>query len=590
MYLRKGKTKNGRIHLSITQSYRNKNGKPTNKTIRTIGYLDKVAKEWNLSEDEALKRAEEICRDMTDEYNKSNEAEYIKINQYERVDKRTTNVKNLGCAVPLAFYNAFNIEGCIRNLFNTINSKYDANAIMRLLVIERILNPRSRRSAHQNKDNYFFKSDFSETDMSRACQKYPAIKDIIIKKINDYIEKLGYRDNIGNIFYDVTNYYFEIDEQDTLRRLGKGKENTKTPIIQMGLLQDENALPITYKLYPGSTPDYSTMLPILEDLKTNYNLKNITIVADKGNNTSRNIACIHLKENGFIFSQSIRGTKSSQDLKKWVIDDTGYQSVSSSFKIKSKIDEKVVHVKKEDSWDGKEHKVNITIKCVAYWSEKYEKRSRYKRNKQIEKAKRLIDLKTKNVDAQYFKASKYIKDYTLNYKTGEVTDTKRNYELDEDLIKQEEACDGYYCIITNRTDLSDRDIINAYKGLWQIEDTFKISKSDLNVRPIYANSTLGINSHFLICYIALTISRLIQISLNKKYSVRQIVEDLEQCNGINIERNWWFFGHRTDITDKLYELIGIPKQKKSLKLSEIKKYLKKDILANPLHYTKYYKY
>ena len=296
MYLRKGKTKNGKIHLSITQSYRNTKGKPTNKTIKTFGNLDVIAKEWNMTEKEALKKCEDICKEMTENYRIENTEEIIKLKPKQRVDKRKVNIKNLGCAVPLAYYNALGIEKIVRNKFVRKGSRYDANAILRLLVIERILNPRSRRQAHQNKDNYFFRSEFSETDMSRACQIYPSIKNSIVKEINKNIEKYKFRNKVGNVFYDVTNYYFEIDEEDNWRRLGKGKENTKTPIIQMGLLQDENAIPITYKLFPGNTPDYVTMLPTLSDLKKEYKLKNITIVADKGNNTSTNIATKVQKE------------------------------------------------------------------------------------------------------------------------------------------------------------------------------------------------------------------------------------------------------------------------------------------------------
>lgn len=587
MYLRKGKTKNGKIHLSITQAYRNAKGKPSNKTIKTFGNIDTLAKKWNMTEDEVLIKCEAICKEMTENYNVENAEEIIKLKPKQRVDKRKVNIKNLGCAVPLAYYNALGIEKIVRNKFVRKNSKYDANAILRLLVMERILNPRSRRTSHQNKDNYFFRSNFNEIDMCRACQIYSSIKNNIVREMNKNIKKYGFRNKIGNVFYDVTNYYFEIDEEDELRKNGKGKENTKTPIIQMGLLQDENAIPITYKLFPGNTPDYVTMLPTLTDLKNEYNLKNITIVADKGNNTSTNIALAHLKGDGFIFSQSIRGTKSSQDIKKWVIDDNGYQKISDGFKLKSKIGEKTICIKKEDSEDCRARKETITVKYVAYWSKKYKSRSRHKRNKQIAKAKKIIAARSQNIETNYYKAAKYIKDFDVNLKTGEVKNSKKIYELNNELIRKEEECDGFYCIITNRTDLTDREIIDAYRGLWQIEETFKISKSDLKTRPIFSTSKEGIKSHFLICYISLVISRLMQLGVNKKYSVKSIVDNLKQCNGTYLERNIWVFGHRTDITDDLYESVGLPKQPKSMKLSEIKGFLEKNLLAGKTHYKKY---
>ena len=178
--------------------------------------------------------------------------------------------------------------------------------------------------------------------------------------------------------------------------------------------------------------------------------------------------------------------------------------------------------------------------------------------------------------------SKYIKDFEVDTKTGEVKDFKKIYELNKELIHQEEECDGFYCIVTNRIDLTDSEIINAYRGLWQIEETFKISKSDLNTRPIFATSERGIKSHFLICYISLVISRLMQVGIKKNYSVKKITEDLSLCKGTYLDRNYWSFGHRTDLTDELYESVGLPKQPKNMKLNKIKSFLEKDLLAKKL--------
>lgn len=578
MYFRCHKEKNGRYHLSITQSYRKANGKSSNKTVKTFGYLDNLAKKWNMTEEETLEKCKSICEQMTKEHNEQTASVYIEVKPNLRVDKRTENRKNLGSAIPLAFYNALGIEKVIRNATDKLKNKYDMNSVFRLLVTERILNPKSMFSSFKNKNNYFFKSDFNETDMYRSQNILSQQKEKIVRSMNKSIKDLGFRKKSSDVFYDVTNYYFEIDSETDLLRYGHGKENRPNPIIQMGLLQDKNAIPITYELFPGNTTDYETMLPVLNNLKLEYDLEKIIVVANKGNNTNENIAALVSSGNGFVLSQSIRGKKSKKELRDWVLNENDYKHIGNDFKIKSKQDSKTITLKGKNIHDGKTHKVNIDVKIVAFWSKKYDIRAKKDRARTIEKAYELVESKSKYIHATHYGAAKYIDGLIFDKDTGEVKNTEMVLTFNKNKLAQDEACDGYYCIITSEVNMSDEDIIDTYRGLWQIEESFKISKSDLSARPIYSTLEDHIDTHFLTCYVSLTILRLIQNSLRTNYSAAEIRDNLKKCSATLADKNIWLFDHRDNLTDKLYELIGKDPQYKWMYLNNIKKWFSKSVL------------
>lgn len=581
MFVRKIKQRNGRVYVSIVEGYRI-DGKSRSKTVRSLGYLDELEKEY----DDPIAHFEAECKILNDQEKERNASQTITIYPNQKIDKRTQNRKNIGCAVPLSYYNDLGCERTLRNAIRKRRFDFDINAILRLLVIERLLTPGSKLSAFNNKDNYFFKSDFSLDDIYCALGVFADNKDKIIASMNRSIEKSGERD-LSHVFYDVTNHYCEIDTPDEdvideqsgkvieegLRKRGVEKNHRPDPIVQMGLLQDSNAIPITYKIFPGNTNDCVTMLPCLKDLKRDFELDRVVVVADKGLNTSTNIAANILDNNGYVFSQSIRGTKSSTEVRKWVLSESDYnENANGDFKKKSCIQDKTLHIEYiDEKGEIKNKDVDVEIKMVAFWSKKYARLARHKRESTIKKAKALVANPQAYTKATSYGAAKYVKNITFNKKTGEVIeDAGKSAALDEEFIKEQEKCDGYYCIITSETNLSDDRIIEIYKGLWKIEEAFKITKSDLHTRPLYVRKPKHIEAHFLICYIALTIARLMQKKLDFKHSVGEILHDLSSMSGTHEDGNWWLFDHRSDLTDKLCKIVGIDLSRRRMQLSEIK--------------------
>lgn len=566
MYLHKSKRKDGRVYLALVEGYR-QDGKSKMRTVESLGYLDKLQELY----DDPIAHFQAVC----DERNAAKEAEAqavaIEIHPQQKIDKRAVARKNIGSAVLLAVYNALGVETVIRNATRGSKAGYDANAVMRLLTVERILDPGSKKHAWENRERYFFRTEFSLDDTYRALDPICACRDRIVSAVNRAVDKMGIRDT-ACVFYDVTNYYFEVDEPGGLRQKGVSKEHRKGPIVQMGLLQDSGGIPIGYRLFPGNTPDVCTMLDVLAGMKRDYKCQRVIAVGDKGNNCSTNIAALTARGDGFVYSQSIRGAKSDAELKAWVLSEAGYARACDgegrvTYKVKSKQGYKTVTVEGDD---GRRKKVDVDVKYVAFWSEKYQRRARRERQAAIDKARKLVANPGAYTAATHFGAAKYVKGMRVDAKTGELVEAADVLEFDEERLAAEEACDGYYCIVTSETDMSDGDIIEAYRGLWKIEESFKVTKSDLETRPVYVSREEHIEAHFLTCYVALCILRIIQAATGGRHSARVIADELAAMCGTHLEGNWWRFDHRTDASDDLCRMAGVDLTRQNMQLKDIK--------------------
>jgi len=569
MHIKETKQKNGRINISIIERYWDPQKKSSRqRTVLGFGRLDLLDEKYG----DGRAHVKAILDEMNAEKEAAEQDVTIVIHPAEKIDKRVEGqFKNLGSALILAKYNALGIETVIRNAVRGRRFDYDVNAILRLLTVERVVEPSSKLSAWENRHRYFFRSEFSDDDVYRSLDFLAELKEPIISALNRSIARMYPRDT-SSLYYDVTNYYFEIDEADELRKEGYSKEYRKSPIIQMGLLQDKNAIPIGFDIFPGNTHDSATLIPALANARKDLGAARMIMVADKGINTSENIAALVASGNGFVFSQSIKGTKSTGELRNWVISGDGYYTLpgdsDEEFKIKSRQDTKIIHVTDPD---GREHDVDIDIKVVAFWSARYDRKAKYDREKVVEKARALIADPSRYDRAIHYGATTYIKNVTINKKTGELlTDAKRIPVLDEELIKQQEKTDGYYTIITSETNMTDEQIIDTYRGLWRIEEAFRVTKSFLENRPVYVRLQARITAHFLTCYIALTIIRLIQMETGFAHSAESIIKEIRELNGVSLESNWWRFYHRSDLLDELGRSAGIVLNKKNMQLSEIK--------------------
>lgn len=571
MYLKKSTNKKtGRTYLSIASGYRDKlTGKSKTVLIKSLGYLDVLQSEFN----DPIAHFTEIVNQMNIEEQNEKKSLTIKINTNEELSENENNRKNFGYVALSKIYHELEIDKFLIHKFKTRDvSEFKINNIIKLLVFARALFPDSKKSTFENKDIFFENTNFSLEEVYNALTYIEPFKDSIQKYIYDHIQE-QYKPNNECIYYDITNYYFEIDDNDDFRKKGVCKEHRPNPIVQMGLFMDSVGLPMCYKLFEGNTNDCLTLKPMVQELQKNYNVGKVIVVADKGLNTGNNIAYNKAIGNGYVMSLSVRGANS--DLKDYVFNEDGYvYNEDKTYKKKFRLSPRDIIITKEDK-NGKTIRIKQTVdeKQVVFWSADYAKRAKAERQPAIDKAKDLIGNVQKYNKKNCVGASKYVKHLVFDKNTGEIIEAKSQLSLDEDKISDEEKLDGYYMIVSSEFDKTDDEIIDIYRGLWRIEETFKVTKSELDARPVYVSRKEHIEAHFLTCFISLVLARVLQHKLDKKYSVRKLLESLSKCNCSNYHENYYLFDYYDVVLKDIGNILNINFALKNRTLQDIKKNL-----------------
>lgn len=570
MYLNIMKNKKtGKTSLSICRGFRDETGKVKHTTVKTLGLLENLKEEY----DDPIAHFKEVIKKMNEEEKLEKQPINLKLNKNEHLTENTDNRKNFGYAALSKVYHELEIDKFLIHKFKARNvSEFKINNIMKLLVFARALYPDSKKSTFENRNIFFENTNFSLEEVYNALTYIEPFKEQIQKYIYDHIQE-QYKPSNECVFYDVTNYYFEIDDPDELRKKGVCKEHRPNPIVQMGLFMDTLGLPMCYKLFEGNTNDCLTLKPMVQELQKNYNVGKVIVVADKGLNTGNNIAYNKAIGNGYVMSLSVRG--SNADLKNYVLNEEGYvYNKDKTYKKKFRLSPREIIITKKDK-NGKTIKIkqNVDEKQVVFWSADYAKRAKAERQPAINKAKDLIGNVQKYNKKNCVGASKYVKHLVFDKNTGEIIEAKSQLSLDEDKIAEEEKLDGYYMIVSSEFDKTPDEIIDIYRGLWRIEETFKVTKSELNARPVYVSRKEHIESHFLTCYIALVLSRVLQHKLDKKYSVGKILESLSKCNCTNIQENYYLFDYYDTVLKDIGLITNIDFSLKNRALQDIKKIL-----------------
>jgi len=558
LYLKKTyNKKTDRTYLAAMHNYWI-DGKSRARTVQSFGYVDELVNEFC----DPITHFTEVVAQMDIKRKAEEAATIITIHPLRNLSNKVIYRKNFGFSVCSSIYHLLGIDTFLINRTRHKTIEFSLNAIMKLLVYNRILDPGSKKKAFESKDRYFENFDFSLDDIYRGLTLMDKYKDDLLVHINKRLVSL-YRRNNELVYYDVTNYYFEIDREDDLRKKGICKEHRPNPIVQMGLLMDDNALPISFDIYAGNTNDCLTLIPTLEQNKERYGVKRIVAVADKGLNTSDNVFALCAKGDGYVFSQSVR--KGNEELVKWVLSQTGYSALDKDkCRSKSRIATRILQitVQETDKQAGKKKKtkkVEITEKQICRYSDKYARRAKASRARAIDKARSYVAHPQKLEALIDKSAAKYLKGFIVNEESGEIlNDTKQKLVFDEEKLAYEEALDGYYVICTSETDKTDAEIIKIYQGLWKIEESFKIIKSDLDARPVYVSRTDHIRAHFIVCYIALIIMRILQLKTANKHSCRALKDSLRQVMATQIEgSNWWKFDYCDEVLDTINSAFNI---------------------------------
>ena len=545
MYLDRFNCK-GKPYLRIVENYTAiENGKKKNKrkTIKNLGYEEK----FDDGKPDFFKRMKEAVSNGTYKIDGISANEFrARAKLYDAskyIDNSCTylNPKNIGYFFLENIYNCLGIADFMRRIKSDSKIEYDLNGIAKMLIFGRILNPKSKIKTFEERNKYLFSIVNSDEikEVYRALDVLSKNSKKIQNRMNTKIKNSSIGRNTSLTYYDVTNYYFETmygdddvyeldenneiikDEKDKpiivkkgFRKKGVSKENSKGPIVQMGLFIDNNGIPVSHKLFPGNTQDKTTFKNVLENDVNEMNLGKIVIVADNGMNTQENKYLITDKENGYIVSKSVK--KSWTKLSDWALENNNYNEIRNSsgtvvFKYKSRINE--IELTYKDV-DGTKSTKTIKEKEIIYWSKKHYEKEVNQNKKFIEYLEACKENPDKLKDKQR-KSQEFIDVIDIDMKTGEVIKTKKVVVFLEEKLKKYKETLGFYSIVTSEIVEDDKEIINRYHGLSRIEDSFRIIKSDLEGRPIYVWTEEHIKAHFLICFIALTIIRIIQYKILK---------------------------------------------------------------------------
>lgn len=590
MFLKKSHYKNGRTFLSIVEAFRDDQGHSKQRVIKKIGYLDDLSASY----EDPIAFFSNLAVQMTlDAKLESNTT--LNIDMNASIDPGY-NLLNVGYLPFKYLFNELGLNDFLINKQRYLNIDYSLSKNLQLLVFSRILFPASKKSTFENRDRFFapFHEGITRDSVYHSLDYFYKYKEdmeqLIWKNTKD-----KYNRDISKSYYDCTNYYFEIEYNDEdlvnengevvkkgLRKRGPEKNHRPDPIVEMGLLMDASGIPLAYHLFPGNESEKLSLRPIINKTKTKFGIQRTIVVADRGLNTSDNIFFLAgkndetpNKRDGYVYGQSVRGA--DQEFKEWVLNEKGYQvqiikeqGEEIAFTHKSRIYAKEIRILK----DGKrKRKVNVCQKQMVYFSFKYLMKQRYERSRMVRKAEELIKKPANYTKATSYGAAGYINNLEFDKETGEIK-TDKVLSLDREKIAEEEKYDGYYSIVTSEIELDDYQIRKIYRGLAEIEDTFKVSKSNFGSRPAFVWTQEHIEGHFLTCFLSLVIMRLLEKRLENQYSVEQIIESTQKYNCVNIDKNIYQFLYWDEVIDALSKAFDVNLNKKYEKREKIKNLLK----------------
>ena len=544
------------INYYIIKDY-TKNGKRSTKHVERIGNLEEVKKlagnqdyqEW--LKDYVKKYNEEHCK---------KEIITIKKNNKKIIASNINNNFNVGYLFLENIYNQLKLKNICDNIQNKYQFKFDLNEILSYLVFARIIYPASKLETYKQCQNFIEQPKFQLHDEYRALSYLANNIDFIQEKIFENSKNVIKR-NSEIIYYDCTNYFFEIELDDEFRKYGINKQHQPKPQVGMGLFMDSDGIPLSFNIYPGNQNEQKTLIPEETKIVNNFKMDNTKMIlcTDAGL-ASDEIKKYNIKDNrGFVITQSLKKLKDSDKVK--VFNDNDWRLPGDLRNVYNLNEIRNNEELKEKYYDKLFYKIissetkSVKQDLIVTFSFKYFDYNRNIRNTQIERAKKSIDTN------QATRKGKNQNDYkrfivdTKSTDTGEIAENS-NLSLNEDLIKQEEQYDGYYALTTNLVGDIEQ-ILKITKGRWEIEESFRIMKTDFLARPVNLSREDRIKSHFLTCFMALLIYRILEKKLDYKYTTSEILKTIRNMNVLESKGDGYIPEYiRTNLTDDLHDIFG----------------------------------
>ena len=552
----------------------NKIGKRTTCIYENLGTLDKI--KLRAGDEEPLVWLDNYVKAL----NRKNKEEKIPViirkDPSKIIDKNIQSSFNVGYLFLQDIYYKLKLDKICDKITEQYQFKFDLNDILSKLIYSRILFPSSKLKTLELSKRFLEQPNFEYQHIERAlpviCENMDFIQSELYKNSNEYMER-----NNKILYYDCTNYYFEIEEESGLKQYGKSKENRPNPIVQMGLFMDGNGIPLAFDITPGNTNEQTTLQPLEKKIIKDFEFSEFVVCTDAGLASKANRKFNNKNNRKFVTTQSIKKLK--KHLKDEVLDLTKGWKLTGSNKTynisKLRTDEKLIE-KYKDKIFFKERWIkedNLEQRLLVTYSVKYQEYQKNIRNNQINRAKRIIESNPNKLKkAKQNDPKRFIK--TLNVTNDGEWAQKSIYTINQTIIDEESKYDGLYAVCTNLED-SVEDIIKVNKRRWEIEESFRIMKTDFKSRPVYHSKDEMIKAHFITCFLSLIIYRYVEKKLDEKYTAPEIIETLRDMN-MKSENEISYIPNyiRTDLTDALHDRFGFRTDFEVISEKNIKKILK----------------
>ncbi len=563
-FLKKTKNKKG-TYLQIYESFYDPDRKcGAHRSYKPVGYVHELEAKGI---DDPIAYFQSEVDELNRKHNEKKASDYIRQISDESPEKL------------LGYFPLKNINDSLRtkqyiDLMQTATDfRFNVYDMMSSLVYSRVVHPCSKSKTYDEVlPKLFEKSDFSLDQIYSGIEYLGMEYEKVIEIYNHQINNKD-KCNTSHTYCDCTNFYFEIDREDDFRRKGRSKENLHDPIVGMGLLLDANQIPIGMKLYPGNKSEKPVMREVIDGLKTRNNISGRTIqVADKGLNCANNIVHALKSGDGYIFSKSVKMLPETE--KVWVLLPNDYHEVKNSngdvlYKIKECIDDFEYLI---DSDNGSTKKQKLREKRIVTYNPTLAKKQLYEIDKLVEKAKELRASQAKK--SEYGECAKYV-NFISTDKKGNETNGKVKVTMNDTAIENAKKLAGYNMIVTSELKMSAQEIYDAYHNLWRIEESFRIMKSELDARPVYLQKEATITGHFLICYLAVLLTRLLQFNiLNSRYGSEVLFDFIRDFRVAKIsDRKYINLSRNSEFIKDLSKTSGLPLTSYFLSTGQIKKIL-----------------
>lgn len=552
MRLQTSKSKNA-ISFYIVESIYVK-GKRSNKIVEKLGTLEQIKEK--IGDMDPYEWGRQRAKELTEAKNAGKEIDVnLTLSPETRLYLNSKESFNCGYLFLQQIYYGLGLDSICKDISSNYDFDYDLNDIVSKLVFSRMLTPCSKRASFEYFSEFLEDYDFKLHDIYRSLD--------VINENSDFILSQLYLNNTTSInrntkvlYYDCTNFFFEIDDEDGFRNYGYSKEHRPNPIVQMGLFLDGNGIPLSFCINPGNQNEQLSLKPLEKKIISDFGISKFVVCTDCGLSSTANRKFNNFGSRFYITSQSVKKLKGF--LKKWALSPEGWKvgDGNTVFNLND-IDEDMYHDKVffKERWineNGLKQKLFITF------SFKYRDYSRHLREIQINRAKKLISkgkcsIKRKGQND----VRRFIQDTNVT-KDGEVCD-KTMYSLDEKVIFDESQFDGFYAVCTN-LEATAEQIISINRNRWEIEQSFRIMKSEFKARPVYLSREGRIKAHFMICFLALLILRILENRLNYKFTVHDILTQLSRMKVFRKRDLYIPTYTRTELTDKLHEISGLDRK------------------------------